>query len=247
MLKRAIVVGLAICLAGLAGCAQIKDLERKNANLHAQVQSLQAERDELVAENQALKTDRETLQAALTDARKEARRMSELVGEMKAEQDKLHRQTAELKALLDEFGGIDVEARREGNFIVMQSEILFDSGKVDLNPDAADSLNKVADYLVAHSELPIRIDGHTDGVPIQHSPWKDNYHLAAMRAHAVMRYLMERGVSPERMHIVGFGPNEPRVEPQEPTEPVAANRRVEILLVPEGARSIGEILEGFQE
>jgi chemotaxis protein MotB len=247
MIKRLTMLGLAVLLVGLTGCARIRNLERKNANLQAQLESLQAERDELLTENQALKADRETLQAALTDARTEARRMSELVGELKAEQAKLHAQTAELRALLDEFGDIDIEARGEGNFIVMQSEILFDPGKVDLNPEATASLDRVAEYLLAHPQLPLRVDGHTDGVPIKHSPWKDNYHLAAMRAHSVMRYLVDRGVSPERMHVAGFGANMPRIEPPEPAEPMAANRRVELLLVPEGARSISEILEGFQE
>ena len=92
----------------------------------------------------------------------------------------------------------------------------------------------------------IRVDGHSDGEPIKHSQWKDNYHLSAMRAHAVMQYLASQGVPAQNMYIVGFGPNRPLVEPVEPEAPMPKNRRVEILLVPQAQRSIEQILEQFR-
>jgi flagellar motor protein MotB len=231
MLKRTMLLGLTVCLIGLTGCTELRDLRKQNASLKAQLNSLQADRDQLADENMALKAERDALQASLRDARAEARRMSQLVGEVRAEQDKLQQQTVELKKLLGNFSGITVEARGEGNFIVMESNVLFDPGKIELNEASTASLDEIAQYLMANPGLPIRIDGHTDGVPITHSEWKDNYHLAAMRAHAVMRYLVDHGVS----------------EPEEPTAEMAANRRVEIMLVPAGVRSISEILEGFEE
>jgi flagellar motor protein MotB len=48
------------------------------------------------------------------------------------------------------------------------------------------------------------------------------------------------------MFICGFGPNRPLRQPKAPEEAVAGNRRVEILLIPEAMRSIGQILEGFK-
>ena len=60
-----------------------------------------------------------------------------------------------------------------------------------------------------------------------------------------MRHLVSSGVDPARMYVAGFGPNRPRVEPEPADEAMAANRRVEILLVPRGARSVTEILQGF--
>ncbi|MHC4480060.1 MAG: OmpA/MotB family protein [Planctomycetota bacterium] len=245
MLKRIVLLGLGVCVVGLTGCTA--NLKKENANLRSQLAALEARRDQLAEENRGLRTDLGALQGALTEARTDARRMSGLVDELRGEQEKLQQQTLELKKLLDDFAGISVEARSEGNFIVMESEILFDLGKAELSEAATSSLDRVAEYLLAHNELPLRIDGHTDGVPIVHSPWKDNYHLAAMRAHAVMGYLVGKGVSPDRMYIAGFGPNKPLQEPPEPTAPVPQNRRVEIMLVPTGVRSISEILEGFQE
>ncbi|MCK4373998.1 MAG: OmpA family protein [Candidatus Brocadiae bacterium] len=252
MRRRIVAVALGVCLVGLGGCANLHEvlfpgMSRQNASLLDQVDRLEAEREELLDQNQVLKADRDGLQASLNESQREARTMSQLVGELKAEQQKLERQTLELKNLLKDLPGVSLEARSEGNFIVMESEILFELGKVDLNPDATTSLDRVADYLLTNPELAVRIDGHTDGVPIRHSPWKDNYHLGAMRAHSVMRYLGGQGVGAERMFLAGFGPNRPRVPPEAPDEPVGANRRVEILLLPEGLRSISDILEGFQD
>ncbi len=243
--RKLTVLALAGCLLALVGCRHMKEMEKQNVSLQSQLRSLEAERSALLVENQTLKAARDALEDALTDARAEARRLSALVGELQAEQGKLQQQALELKTLLEEFGDFTVEARHEGNFIVMPSEILFAAGKTELNPEAQASLDKVAQYLREHPGLGIRIDGHTDEQPIRYSPFQDNYHLGAMRAHSVMTYLAERGVGADRMFIAGFGPNRPRIEPPEPAAGVVENRRVEILLLPEGARSITEILEGF--
>jgi chemotaxis protein MotB len=245
MLKRILLVALAGTAVALAGCARIDRLEKANANLKGQVERLRQDKEDLAQEAAALKQARKELQASLAQVQQEAGQRSALVAEMQRERQRLQQQTQELRALLEDFGQFSVEPRGAGNYIVMQSEILFELGKIDLSPEATASLDKVGQYLLQNPELPIRIDGHTDGVPITHSAWKDNYHLSVMRAHAVMQYLTDAGVSAERIHIAGFGPNRPRVDPEAPQAPESQNRRVEIMLVPEGARSIAEILEDF--
>jgi chemotaxis protein MotB len=146
--------------------------------------------------------------------------------------------------------GMSIEERPEGNFIVIENSILFESGEIELSDPARQTLsNTVVGYLQdrlrEHPEQQIRIDGHTDGEPISASGWKSNYHLAAMRAHSVMAYLASQGIPTSNMYIVGFGPNSPRVEPPEPTAPVAENRRVEILVAPRRAEGIEERLQEF--
>jgi len=247
MLKRTLLVVLAVSLFAVAGCPELKTLRRQNANLETQLTQVQQERDDLLSQLAAVQTQRDQFRNQLSASQQEAARMSGLLQQLRDEKDRLDQQRRELSALVKEFAdaGINVEERGEGNFIVMENEILFDLGKADLKDEAKAALDKVADYLVANPQLPVRIDGHTDGTPIKVSQWEDNYHLSAMRAHAVMRYLASKGVDPTRMYIVGFGPNRPRVEPEEPQAPVAENRRVEILLVPQGARSVSEILGEF--
>jgi chemotaxis protein MotB len=238
---------LGVCVVGLAGCTEVRDLRKANAGLSAQLQSLTAKDQTLLADNQALKSKNEELQASLGKEQGAAKKASGVLDALKANQEKLRRQNDELNAIFKNIRGINIEGGGEGNFIVTESELLFDPGQIELKPSAAGALDKVAGYLQEHRELTIRIDGHTDGVPIKESKWEDNYHLSAMRAHAVMKYLIGKGIRPERALIAGFGPNKPRVQPKEPTEAVSANRRVEILLVPTGFRTTSQILEGLKD
>ena len=245
MLKRMAVVVLGVCLVGLAGCPELQDLRKQNASLKLQVLGLQKDNQTLTADNQALKSDKASLQTDVSKATSDAKRASALMDELKGEQEKLRKQKEDLAAILQGLGPT-IESRPEGNFIVTGNEILFDPGSIELKASASPVLDKVADYLQVHSEINIRVDGHTDGQPIKVSNWLDNYHLAAMRAHAVMKYLVDKGVKADRMFICGFGPNRPLRQPKAPEEAVAGNRRVEILLIPEAMRSIGQILEGFK-
>lgn len=245
MLKRTLALVLAVVLVGTAGCAELKQLREKNAMLESELDSITAERDELYDTVQTLTSARDDAGIKLADARKETDRMAGLLGQLQVEKDKLQRQASELNSLLGNFRGILVEARGDGNVIVMENAILFSPGKSELSKEAEASLNVVADYLGAHATIPVRIDGHTDGQPIKVSGWDDNYHLGAMRANMVRRYLEKHGVSADRMTIVSYGPNVPVVAPPEPAAPMAENRRVEIVLVPEGLRSITDILKDF--
>lgn len=247
MSKRVPILLLAAIAVALTGCAELKQLRRQNASLTEQVNRCKEERVTLLDNIEALEAERGSLQDRLAEAQQEAERMSNVVAELRREQSQLQQQRAELQKLVQGLSGISVETRREGNFIIVENEILFDLGKADLTDQAMAALDQVAQYLAQKPQLRVRVDGHTDGVPIEHSAWEDNYHLSAMRAHAVMQYLVSKGVDTGRMHIAGFGPNEPLREPEQPTQPVAANRRVEILVVPEGGPSIGEILEKFEQ
>jgi chemotaxis protein MotB len=248
MLNRILTLALVLAVIGTTGCAELKKLRTENADLKSQLASLQTDYDLLAADKEALlaevaeMNDLKLLVAASEDRERQSK---QLETELRAEQQKLQRQAQELKQLLRDIGDFELDERPEGNFIVMDSSILFESGKADLTEQAQASLAKVADYLFSNPEVAIRIDGHTDGVPIRVSGWKNNYHLGAMRALAVMTYLVERGVDSDRMYITSFGPNEPVVTPGEPEADVPENRRVEIMLVPTGMRSIGEILEDY--
>ncbi len=240
-------VALVLTLALLTGCSATKELRKQNANLAQQLRQCEQERDDLDNTVSSLEADRRELQQKLLSARSESDQMSGVVERLKQEQSRLQQERQELQKLVRDLSGFSVETRQEGNFIVVENQILFGLGEAELTDEARKALDSVADYLKERPGVTIRVDGHTDGVPIRQSGWEDNYHLSAMRAHSVMQYLVERGVRAERMWIAGFGPSKPRVEPEEPTQPVAENRRVEILLVPETARSIEEILEGFQQ
>ena len=243
MVKRLLSVLLAFCLIASAGCAELRQLRKQNASLREQLEASKTQAKAALQDRDALRVEQQRLGAELAAAKTQGKQLEGLVGELQRERLKVEQQRRELQGLVKD---LTVERRGNSNAIVMESDILFAPGKVELSDEAKVSLDKIAEYLVQKPDLPVRVDGHTDGVPIRVSGWKDNHHLSVMRAHAVMRYLIEKGVGGERIHIVGYGPNEPRVTPDTPTQDMPENRRVEIILVPAEMRSIDEILEAFQ-
>ncbi len=245
MPKKMLVVALAVSMFAITGCPELKTLRQQNKNLQASLTSSQQDLSRTQSELATVTAMRDKYKDQLTLSTTESGRLSSLVKQLQDEQARVEKQRADLAALVKEYAGVSVEERGEGNFIVMDNDILFDSGKVDLKANAKAALDKVADYLVKNPGVPVRVYGFSDGVPIHVSKWDDNYELSAMRAHSVMRYLMSKGVDPKRMSISGFGPNQPRVQPPTPEAPMAANRRVEIMLVPKGARSVSDILKDF--
>jgi chemotaxis protein MotB len=243
MLKKMLVVALAVSLFGITGCPELKTLRQQNANLQAQLAESQQSLSDANASLATVTAARDQYKAQLAAAQLEGGKNSAVIKQLQDQQALLEKQRADLQNLLKNYTGIGVEERGDGNFIVMDNDILFDSGKADLKDKVKTALDKVADYLNKNPDVPIRVDGHSDATPIHVSQWQDNYELSAMRAHAVMKYLMSKGVKASRMYIVGYGPNRPRVTPPTPEAAVAANRRVEIMLVPKGVRSFSDILK----
>lgn len=124
-----------------------------------------------------------------------------------------------------------VEATESEVTVGLSNEVTFASGDATLSPAALDPLGKAATIL---ARLPnaIRVEGHTDDVPIATARFPSNWHLSTARALAVLRFLSAQGVDPHRLQAVGYGAVRPRV-PNESAPSRAANRRIEIKLVRE--------------
>ncbi|MCB1441192.1 MAG: OmpA family protein, partial [Nitratireductor sp.] len=124
-----------------------------------------------------------------------------------------------------------------GDRFVFQSEVLFPSGSSDLNPAGQTEMVKLADALIQlQGEIPddiswvLRVDGHTDNVPVSAtSKFADNWELSSARATSVVKYLISRGVSPQRLVAAGFGEYQP-LDPANTDEARARNRRIELKL-----------------
>jgi chemotaxis protein MotB len=124
-----------------------------------------------------------------------------------------------------------------GDRFVFQSEVLFPSGGSDLNPDGQTEMAKLAAALIdVAKEIPpeinwvLRVDGHTDNVPLSGSGrYADNWALSSARAIAVVKYLIAQGVPADRLVAAGFGEFQP-IAPGDTPEARATNRRIELKL-----------------
>jgi chemotaxis protein MotB len=142
----------------------------------------------------------------------------------------LSRETVRAKSL-EEVASVELTPGKAVS-IILKGDLLFDSGKAELRPEARRSLGEIAEIL-RQTPYVVNLVGHTDGVPIHSDRFPTNWELSAARACAVARYLMdEMGLPSSRFVITGYGPQQP-VRPNDSAENRAANRRVEILITKE--------------
>lgn len=121
-----------------------------------------------------------------------------------------------------------------GDRFVFQSEVLFASGSANLGAEGQRQLAQLARTLVDISkDIPaevdwiLRVDGHTDDVPINTASFPSNWELSMARALSVVRYLTSEGVAPKRLVAAGFGEYQP-LDPSRTREARSGNRRIEL-------------------
>ena len=164
---------------------------------------------------------------------------------LEEERNQLADQAADLANYKSEFFGRlrEILAGQEGVKIVgdrfvFSSEVLFDPGAASLSEEGQLEIDKVANILLGvKNSIPntiewiIRVDGHTDNVPLSGTgEFRDNWELSQARALSVVRYMVEALQFPaDRMAANGFGEFQPVNEDDTP-EARAQNRRIEIKL-----------------
>jgi flagellar motor protein MotB len=129
-------------------------------------------------------------------------------------------------------GAIEVE---EGK-VILQGEVLFDSGSDELRPEGDAFIGRLAPALVALLEAErnqmVLVGGHTDDRPLRgDGRFASNWELSTARALAVTRVLTAAGLPATRVVAAGFGAEHPRV-PNADEASRRKNRRIEVLLVP---------------
>jgi len=123
-----------------------------------------------------------------------------------------------------------------GDRFVFQSEVLFGSGEATIGIDGQRQLAKLSVAIQdLIEEIPeeinwiLRIDGHTDIIPIRNSKYQSNWDLSAARAISVVDFLMKTGIPPNRLAATGRGEYMP-LDPNENEDAYRKNRRIEIKL-----------------
>ncbi len=233
--------------------AKTVEAARKLALLNEQITALRAQLGGLqnVLDAAAL-DDRKTnvqikalgsqLNAALAQVAAEQKRRAELE---ETERKRLEVEKADLEKFRSEFFGqlSQLLAGRQGvrvvgDRFVFSSEVLFTPGAAELAPegvaqiaDVVAILNDVSGKIPPGIDWIIRVDGHTDNVPLSGTgEFVDNWELSQARALSVVRYMQdELGFPPERLAATGFGEYQPVARGDSP-EARAQNRRIELKL-----------------
>ena len=118
----------------------------------------------------------------------------------------------------------------EGFVISLHELGFFDSGQAKLLPGAADKIRRIATVLMQYG-LDMRVEGHSDNVPIHNTQFQSNWDLSTSRASAVAMMLLDDAhFDPNRMAIAGYGQYHPSA-PNDTPDGRRANRRVDIVIV----------------
>jgi chemotaxis protein MotB len=129
--------------------------------------------------------------------------------------------------------GVNVSYSNQGAHITFEDFLLFNFGKADINRGGLAFLDKMA-ALIQKIPYPVRVEGHTDNVPIHTARYPSNWELSIARAVSVVKYFAESGkIDPQRLSADGYGETRPLVPNDSPANRTR-NRRVEIVLVTEG-------------
>ena len=124
-------------------------------------------------------------------------------------------------------GKVRVEKKELGVTITISDIVLFPTGKAKMTPDGLEIMKKIYEILKQFS-YHIKIEGHTDNVPIHTPKYESNWQLSTNRACEVVRFLIERGSDPKLLSAEGYAKYHP-VASNDTPEGRAKNRRVEIV------------------
>jgi chemotaxis protein MotB len=143
---------------------------------------------------------------------------------------KIYSELEELSDRLSQENDMTVAYSPKGLVMRLSDHALFDVAVATLSPQAIPLLNKVGE-IIARTSVDVRIEGHTDDLPIRTAQFPSNWELSTARAVNVLRYFIETGgIANQRLSAVGFGEFQP-VVPNDSLTHRAQNRRVEIIFL----------------
>lgn len=226
-----------------AGCgrdwqADYNQLQSEHEQTQADLRAAQQRITELEEQNEELRGVLESQGRDLTDMTSLREQLQRELAEARRREEANEARLASLRRMATAFrdmvaaGQLRVRIVR-GNMVVELPEgVLFDSGRAELRQAGNDTLARVAEVLAAVPNRNFLVAGHTDNVPVgRRSRFSSNWELSAARGVAVVRFLAEHGMSPERLAAAGYAETQP-VSSNDSDEGRAQNRRIEIIVLP---------------
>ena len=256
-------IGLTILSFSLVGCVsqeKYNAMKMDRDQLAERLAQAQSQIDGASAEAQAYKNQRQMMMDGATNKDALVANLTQQNAQLQAQYDALNKQYQEalarpmtggplpepLSNALTQFANqnpdlVDFDSSR--GIVKFKSDITFAVGTSELNERARSAINRFAEILnsPAASTYELQVAGHTDNQRVQNprtiqAGHKDNWFLSAHRAIAVSEAMQRDGVSPTRVAVVGYADQHP-IADNNSEAGRAANRRVEVLILPTTVRS----------
>lgn len=226
--------------------AELAAMSEESAGLKRERDALSGQVAKLDDMSAGLKKSKEEALALLEAQRAELKRVEQEKAAKEAEIKRLTGTYEDLAASLRSEiaqGDIKIKQVRDRLTINLVDRILFDSGSAKIKPAGLKVMKQVAEVLKKVTDKQIRIEGHTDNVPIGvglKDRFPSNWELSTARATSVVRYLIDDGgVAPEHLTAAGHADTRP-VAQNDSEDGRSQNRRIEIALYPKDLKSIAE-------
>ena len=248
-----------ICLGCLVllstGCAELKDLQVKNADLVRQNKTLEGDLQTKTLRLEELErklagmeeegtVEKDSLNAKIAALQEDLGKKKTLIAAL---QEKIMmgggQLPVELSTKLEDLAGkyANMMSYDAGSGILkFKSDLLFEKGSDVVADSAITAIKQLCTILNSAdaSKFDVIVAGHTDNVPIERPMTKEkhptNWHLSADRAISVLKIMTSSNVDPTRLSVRGFGEYRPVAENAPDNKGNPLNRRVEIYIVPKG-------------
>ncbi|TGL99389.1 OmpA family protein [Leptospira jelokensis] len=219
--------------------------EKDRAEIDSLKRKLEEKERECLQKEQKLRESYESkmdeLKERIRNLEEELANLRKLTKEQKRELERLSEQTKEFEEkLAKEITSGQIRLKRFHNKLIINidDKISFDSGSSELKPAILPAIEKIRDILASYPENYIVVEGHTDNVPIK-TKFRNNWHLSSERALAVLEFILQnKSLNPKNFSSAGYGEYQPIV-PNSTKENKALNRRVDIVVIPRAANSLG--------
>lgn len=229
------------------GCVSSSKHQKMVSDLEGQVAA------ERAANSENLKTIQDLEQKIMAGAKDRGQLKSTLDDMTKAMEEMRARQ-AEQRKRLQEFADLTRRFKKltdagtlsvkiiDGKMVVsLGSDVLFPAGSSKLSKEGEQAMKEVTAQLASIKDKKFQVEGHTDNQPIATATFPSNWELASARALSVVKTMIGHGMPAERVSAASYSDTHP-VKPNDSVPNRAANRRVEIVVVPDLAS-----LPGYDE
>lgn len=223
------------------GCVSSDTLRKKEAEAAqlktrgAELEAALAKKDDELAAKQgelaATQGKNQALEARVAELSSSKTRLETVKAELEKKSGEYEKMASALRGQIDA-GRVELTELRGKMTVKMKDKVLFSSGSAKLGKDGKEALGAVATVLRDIGGKVIRVEGHTDNVPLgRGDAFATNWDLSTARALAVVRFLQDSGVDPARLAAAGYGEFQP-IAPNDTAEGRSQNRRIEIVLAP---------------
>ena len=220
---------VSVLLVGCVSSGKYTRLETDNSGLQAQFNNLQTQCSNLQTQFNSLQAGYSACREQFAQSEQEK---ADLLAREKQSQSTYEQLMSQLQKEVSA-GQVTIGQYQDKLTVNVAEKIFFDSGSAALKPGGKDVLKKLGMVIKGLTDKVIRVEGHTDNIPIAKSlrdTYPTNWELPAARAITVARFLQDStGVPPEMLIASAFGEYHPLVPNDTPANR-QKNRRIEIAL-----------------